>query len=174
MITHRGVNRSSYIAGTSTHNTRIERLWRDMRQHTIQAYIGLFYSLESEGLDLCNLLHIFTLQYLFIPVINEALSLFVQIWNNHFLSTEYNRTPKQLLSYLELNYGVDEDGGYTVDDTSISQVDCFPMECPLNEFQLTEFKEVVSPLTLAVGFSNFKMIYRDGLRVIKDIFFRSS
>jgi hypothetical protein len=90
------------------------------------------------------------------------------------------------LSFLELNcapaeefvdeenYGVDEDGGYTVDDTSISQVDCFPMECPLNEFQLTEFKEVVSPLTLAVGFSNFKMIYRDGLRVIKDIFFRSS
>jgi len=174
MITHRGVNRSSYIAGTSTHNTRIERLWRDMRQHTIQAYIDLFYSLESEGLDLCNLLHIFTLQYLFIPVINEALSLFVQIWNNHKLSTEHNRTPKQLLSYLELNYGVDEDGGNTVDDTSISQVDCFPMECPLNEFQLTEFKEVVSPLTLAVGFSNFKMIYRDGLRVIKDIFFRSS
>jgi hypothetical protein len=100
MIRQRGVGRASYIAGSATHNTRIERLWRDMRQHTIQSYIELFTSLELEGMDLCNLLHIYILQYLFIPVINEALNLFIAVWNNHKLSTENNRSPQQLLNDL--------------------------------------------------------------------------
>mmetsp|Transcript_6806 Transcript_6806/g.9531 ORF Transcript_6806/g.9531 Transcript_6806/m.9531 type:complete len:249 (+) Transcript_6806:49-795(+) len=47
MLQHRGLNRSSYIAGTSTHNNRIERLWRDMRSHTTQFYMDLFRSFEA-------------------------------------------------------------------------------------------------------------------------------
>jgi hypothetical protein len=37
---------------------------------------------------------------LFIPVINEALNLFIAVWNNHKLSTENNRSPQQLLNDL--------------------------------------------------------------------------
>ena len=36
----RGVGRASYIAGSSVHNTRIERLWRDVYTYNLCLYIG--------------------------------------------------------------------------------------------------------------------------------------
>ena len=63
MIEHRGTGRHSYIAGTgtSTHNNRIERLWSDVRQHTINAYITLFRSLENDdNMNINNPLQLFT------------------------------------------------------------------------------------------------------------------
>lgn len=37
--------------------------------------------------------HMFVLQHLFIPRIQEDLDHFKKIWNNHALSTEQNGTP---------------------------------------------------------------------------------
>ena len=65
MIQHRGTNRSAFTPGSSKHNTRIERLWLDMRKHTIQAYIVLFRELEVNGMKLTNILHIYS--PIFIP-----------------------------------------------------------------------------------------------------------
>lgn len=42
MIHRRGVGTKALKPVSSTRNTRIERLWRDMRENTVQMYIDLF------------------------------------------------------------------------------------------------------------------------------------
>ena len=56
----------------------------------------LFTSYEREGLEIQNVQHIFTLQYMFMQRIQEELSDFKSHWNNHPLESEHNRSPLQL------------------------------------------------------------------------------
>ena len=50
MFVMKGLNRGSHIAGSSTHNQRIERLWRDVFRCVCALFYSLFYMLEDSGL----------------------------------------------------------------------------------------------------------------------------
>lgn len=88
----------SVITGSSTHNERIERLWRDVHRSIVH-FADLFKLLETEGtLDPLNEIDMFCLQYVFLPRIGKCLSDFQESWNNHPVSSEGNMTPYQLFA----------------------------------------------------------------------------
>ena len=88
---------SCILTGKSTHNERIERMWRDVTRCVSSSFIKTFNSLEAEKmLDPLNEVDLFCLHYVFIPHINKHLMDFQGSWNSHPLSTEGNMSPLQL------------------------------------------------------------------------------
>jgi len=80
MIAGRGPGRRSFIGGSSKHNTRIERLWRDVRRKVIDFYMDLFANMVMDGMDVEDSIQLFVLQYMFRKRINEDLALFQSAW----------------------------------------------------------------------------------------------
>ena len=94
---HQYNNPSCVITGSSTHNERVERLWRDVNRCVTMPFADTFRELEGLGLlDPLNEVDVFCLHNIFLPRINQCLSEFQESWNHHTISTEHNMTPMQL------------------------------------------------------------------------------
>lgn len=97
MIASHNNDLSCVVTGSSTHNERVERLWRDVHRCVAKVFSELFTELERGGiLDLLNEVDLYCLHYIFLPRINRSLEEFHESWNNHSLSTAGTLTPNQL------------------------------------------------------------------------------
>lgn len=85
------------MTGTSVHNQRIERLWRDVNRVIVSRFLNIFLFLEQRTiLDTTSELHLYCLHLVYLPLNNEAIDEFVGQWNNHPVTTESNLSPNQL------------------------------------------------------------------------------
>lgn len=75
----------------------IERLWRDVWTSVTNVYYDVLHGLEEGGhLDISDLTHLFCCHYVFLPRLQDDLSLFRNTWDNHTIRTEGCMTPNQL------------------------------------------------------------------------------
>ena len=161
MLSERGEGRASFIAGSSVHNTRIERLWRDVYAQVTSTYAAVFSSLQSNGVfDPLNVVDLFCLHLVYIPRINQSLMLFQEAWNNHPLSTESNRTPLQLYTLYSIgnplftdegdvdssSYGVDHDSVSDFDEDDTETVSIPETNVPFSDTSLSMLSLAVDPL----------------------------
>ena len=118
MIEHHRSDRA-VVVGSSTHNERIERLWRDVFRCVGTVFYSTFRRLEEEQqLNPLNEVDLYCLHRVFCPRINAVLDAFVESWNNHPISGERNFSPNQLFIHGALQQNDITIGQYGTADTT--------------------------------------------------------
>ena len=171
MISSHNGDTSRVITGSSTHNERIERLWRDVHRCVTTRFSDIFRSLEAEGnLDALNEVDLFCLHYVYLPRLCKALSEFQESWNNHQLSTEGSKTPYQLF-YEGISYQIQNSTGHlNAADMPSVPIDIQsndPVRVPRNCFKpcpiLSSLLFSVNPLSSATDHG--KELFREAIRI---------
>ncbi|KAJ7826118.1 hypothetical protein B0H14DRAFT_2368362 [Mycena olivaceomarginata] len=87
MILHRGPGRASFMWGSSTRNTRIERLWVEVGTQFARRWRAFFTRLgRMHSLDRKNPAHLWLLHRLFLDELNDDCREFQEEWNHHPMS----------------------------------------------------------------------------------------
>lgn len=99
----RGPQISGYIGGKSTHNTRIERMWRECNNDAMDSFRLTFKFLEELGmLNHHDNIDMWSLHRARTSLMQKELDGFKEYHNNHPIRTAHGKTPNQICTMSAL------------------------------------------------------------------------